>query len=94
MHHAVRANSAHHSELPHKGPRGACYDPPLAKPLFRWNIYLVQSKGRWLGEIEAGTVEEAIALATKRFGQEAGPLAARERGIAIIGLAGVFCGFG
>ena len=54
--------------------------PLIAKPLFRWNIYLVQSKGRWLGEIEAGTVEEVIALAAKRFGQEAGRLIAVRRG--------------
>ena len=38
----------------------------MAKPLFRWNIYLVQSKGRWLGEIEAGTAEEAIKIASER----------------------------
>ena len=49
-------------------------------PYSAWNIYLVQSKGRWLGEIEAGTVEEAIALAAKRFGQEAGRLIAVRRG--------------
>ena len=52
----------------------------MAKPLFRWNIYLVQSKGRWLGEIEAGTAEEAIKIASERFGQEAGRLIAVRRG--------------
>jgi hypothetical protein len=58
----------------------ACYDPPMAKPLFRWNIYLVQAKGRWMGEIEAGTAEEAIKIASERFGQEAGRLIAVRRG--------------
>ena len=54
--------------------------PLIAKPLFRWNIYLVQSKGRWLGEIEAGTAEEAIKIASERFGQEAKRLIAVRRG--------------
>jgi hypothetical protein len=52
----------------------------MAKPLFRWNIYLVEAKGRWLGEVDAAAAEEAIALAAKRFGQEAERLIAVRRG--------------
>jgi hypothetical protein len=44
----------------------------MAKPLFRWNIYLVQAKGRWLGE-----AEEAIKIASKWFGQDATLIAVR-----------------
>jgi hypothetical protein len=52
----------------------------MAKPLFRWNIYLLQSKGRWLGEIEAHTAEEAIKIASERFGQDPKRLIAVRRG--------------
>jgi DNA invertase Pin-like site-specific DNA recombinase len=42
----------------------------MAKPLFRWNIYLVQAKGRWLGEIEAGTqFERELILSRTREGR-------------------------
>jgi hypothetical protein len=48
--------------------------------LFRWNIYLVQSKGRWLGEIEAPSQAEAIKVASERFEQDAKRLIAVRRG--------------
>jgi hypothetical protein len=60
--------------------RRYAYDPLMAKPLCRWNIYLVQAKGGWLGEIEPDAAEEAIKVASERFGQEAKRLMAVRRG--------------
>ena len=59
----------------------ACYDPRRWQSPYSAGISTSSSsKGRWLGEIEAGTAEEAIKIASERFGQEAKRLIAVRRG--------------
>jgi hypothetical protein len=40
------------------------------KPLLSWSIYLSHTPSKWLGMVEAATVEEAIKIAAEKFGEE------------------------
>ena len=50
---------AHLEALPMSGAR-----------LLSWSVYLANAPAKWLGTVDAGTADEAIEVAAKKFGEE------------------------
>ena len=38
--------------------------------LLSWSVYLANAPAQWLGTVDAGTADEAIEVAAKKFGEE------------------------